>query len=80
MNYLTTIEVAEKWGISQRRVTILCATGRIAGVVQKGRMWLIPNRARKPEDGRTIAGRMSKTGVKYGDGSEKPRKRERREE
>lgn len=52
MNYLTTVEAAEKWGISQRRVSILCSTGRIPGTVQKGRMWLIPGKAKKPEDRR----------------------------
>ena len=54
MNYLTTAEVAEKWNISRRRVTILCEQGRIEGVVQKGIMWLIPNDAEKPEDGRKL--------------------------
>ena len=52
MNYLTTAEIAEKWGISRRRVTVLCETGRIPGVVQKGPMWLIPERAQKPLDKR----------------------------
>ena len=52
MNYLTTIEMAEKWNISRRRVTVLCSTGRIPGVIQKGPMWLIPENAKKPEDGR----------------------------
>lgn len=52
MNYLTTMEMAEKWNISRRRVTVLCSTGRIPGVIQKGPMWLIPENAKKPEDGR----------------------------
>ena len=52
MEYLTTIEAAEKWGISRRRVNVLCIEGRIKGVVQKGRIWLIPGNAPKPEDGR----------------------------
>ena len=54
MNYLTTIEMAEKWNISRRRVTVLCSTGRIPGVIQKGPMWLIPENAKKPEDGRRV--------------------------
>lgn len=53
MEYLTTSEVAEKWEISRRRVTILCEQGRIEGVIQKGNMWLIPMEAKKPVDGRT---------------------------
>lgn len=54
MNYLTTIEMAEKWNISRRRVTVLCSTGRIPGVIQKGPMWLIPENAKKPADGRRV--------------------------
>lgn len=31
MKYLSTFEVAEKWGISHRRVGILCNENRIPG-------------------------------------------------
>ena len=31
MKYLSTFEAAEKWGISHRRVSILCNEGRITG-------------------------------------------------
>lgn len=54
MEYLTTAEVAEKWKISRRRVTVLCEEGRIHGVIHKGNMWLIPENAEKPIDGRTV--------------------------
>lgn len=54
MDYLTTAEVAEKWNITRRRVTVLCEQGRIDGVIQKGNMWLIPEDAEKPIDGRTV--------------------------
>ncbi len=52
MDYLTSAECAEKWGISQRRVAIYCKEGRIDGAVVRGRMWLIPEKAKKPEDPR----------------------------
>lgn len=52
MEYLTTTEMAEKWNISSRRIGILCTEGRIDGVIKKGKMWLIPADAVKPEDGR----------------------------
>ena len=42
MNYLTTIEMSKKWGITSRRIAILCEQGRIDGVVKKGKTWLIP--------------------------------------
>ena len=52
MEYLTTAEFAEKWKISQRRVAIYCKEGRIEGAALKGRTWLIPEGAEKPEDPR----------------------------
>lgn len=54
MEYLTSAECAEKWNISQRRVAIFCKEGRIAGAVMRGRMWMIPSDAEKPEDPRKI--------------------------
>lgn len=54
MDYLTSAEVAEKWNISQRRVAIYCKEGRIDGAVLKGRMWMIPSDATKPEDPRRV--------------------------
>lgn len=52
MEYLTSSEVAKKWGISSRRVTLLCNEGRVDRAVKKGLMWLIPEKAMKPEDPR----------------------------
>ena len=52
MDFLTTTEISEKWGISRRRVVVLCDEGRIEGAIQKGSMWLIPKGAQKPLDGR----------------------------
>ena len=50
MEYMSCPEAAEKWGISERRVQILCKENRIPGVSKIGYMWLIPE---KPIDGRT---------------------------
>jgi hypothetical protein len=52
MEYLTTLEMSEKWGISARRIALLCEQGRIEGVIKKGKTWLIPKDAEKPEDKR----------------------------
>ena len=54
MEYLTSAECAEKWNISQRRVAIYCKEGRVEGAVLKGRMWMIPENASKPEDPRRV--------------------------
>ena len=39
-------------GISDRRVRILCAEGKVSGVTREGRSWMILADAGKPEDGR----------------------------
>lgn len=52
MEYLTTTEMSEIWGISPRRIATLCEQQRIVGVVKKGKTWLIPCDAIRPSDGR----------------------------
>lgn len=52
MEFLTTVEMSEKWNITSRRIGVLCATGRIEGAIKKGKTWLIPADAVKPADGR----------------------------
>ena len=53
MNGITTKEAAEQWGITPRQVQLLCAKGRIPGVVRFGNAWVIPSDATKPKDGRS---------------------------
>ena len=50
--FMTVKQASEKWGISDRRVRILCAEGKIPGAYQEGRAWNIPIDAIKPADGR----------------------------
>ena len=52
MEYIKVSKAAEKWGISARRVRILCAEGKIDGVIRKGNLYMIPENAQKPRDGR----------------------------
>ena len=52
MEYMSCAEAAGKWGISERRVQILCSQNRIPGASKLGYMWLIPKDAEKPVDGR----------------------------
>lgn len=54
MELLTTSEMAKKWDISRRRVSTLCAQGRIEGAILKGNTWLIPENAKKPDDPRRV--------------------------
>ena len=46
--YITVKQAAEKWGISDRRIRVLCAEGKIPGAYQEGRGWKIPADAKKP--------------------------------
>lgn len=49
---MSTKEAAERWGISARRVRTLCIEGKIPGAFKKGKLWMIPINAQKPEDKR----------------------------
>lgn len=50
--YISVKEAAKKWGISERRVRVLCAEGKISGAYKDGRAWKIPADTNKPSDGR----------------------------
>ena len=50
--YMNVKEASSKWGISDRRIRVLCSEGRIPGAYQIGRGWKIPIDAEKPIDGR----------------------------
>ena len=52
MEYIKVKDAADKWGISPRRVRVLCAEGKIEGVVRSGKLYLIPENAAKPMDKR----------------------------
>ncbi len=52
MKYITASQAANKWNISQRRVQIFCAEGRIPGVFKLGETWAIPADVKKPNDKR----------------------------
>ena len=49
---MTVKEAAVKWGVSDRRIRVLCSEGKIPGAYQEGRGWKIPIDAEKPADGR----------------------------
>lgn len=54
MEYMSAREAADKWGISQRRVAVLCSENRIADATMVGNMWIIPENAEKPVDARSL--------------------------
>ena len=52
MQYVSAQQIAQKWGISKRRVQVLCTENRIKNAVRIGNMWAIPENAQKPTDAR----------------------------
>lgn len=50
--FMTVKEASAKWGISDRRIRVLCAEGKIPGVIKEGKSWKIPFDTAKPVDGR----------------------------
>lgn len=61
MKYLSTTQAAELWGLSARRVALLCEQGRIEGVQKSGSRWIIPENAKKPDDTRIKSGKYIKS-------------------
>lgn len=49
MQYVSVIEMAKKWSISERSVRNYCAKGRIEGASLVGKTWKIPEDAKKPK-------------------------------
>ncbi len=64
MELMSAHDAAKKWGISQRRVSVLCSENRIDGATIIGNMWLIPGNAEKPVDARTIRYEKSTSALK----------------
>ena len=54
MDFISAREAADKWGISQRRVAVLCSENRIDNATMVGNMWIIPATAEKPLDARSL--------------------------
>lgn len=54
MEFMSAREAADKWGISQRRVAVLCSENRVAEATMIGNMWIIPTKAEKPIDARSV--------------------------
>ncbi len=54
MEYLSVTQMAEKWGLSTRRVRVLCANGDIEGVLRRGKKYLIPATTLRPVDRRKL--------------------------
>ena len=59
----TTRKMAERWNLTERRVSELCNNGTIRGAVKEGRSWRIPANTKKPADRRIRSGTYRKQDV-----------------
>ncbi len=55
---ISVSEAAHKWGITSRRVQVLCNEGRVEGAQKQSGVWLIPARSLKPS--RIMPGKKKK--------------------
>lgn len=60
MEYMSISQAAEKWGITPRRIQVLCAQERIPDATRIGYVWAIPKNAEKPKDARIKSGKYVK--------------------
>lgn len=58
MEYMSVKQAAKRWGLSDRRVRVLCEHGRIEGALKQGRSYQIPIVAIRPVDGRSLRGKI----------------------
>lgn len=49
MKYLTSAEISKLWNLSERSVRNYCTNGRVIGAYLKGKTWMIPENANKPD-------------------------------
>ena len=64
MEYMSITQAAEKWGITPRRIQVLCKEERVPGAIRIGDVWAIPADAEKPKDARVRSGKYVKNSEK----------------
>lgn len=69
MDLMSAKQAAELWGISPRRVAVLCSEGRIPDAKMVGRSWVVPAHTEKPADARVKSWRYGKRREAKGSGS-----------
>lgn len=63
MTMMSAKEASSAWGISPRRITVLCSAGKISGAKKANRIWQIPADAEKPVAARIRSGAYRKSAV-----------------
>lgn len=57
---ITIRDAAERWNLTERRVSALCKEGKITGAKKQGKCWQIPADSPRPTDGRIRTGAYRK--------------------
>lgn len=55
--YTSTIKIAQRWGVTQRRIAQLCLENRVIGAKKIGRTWVLHMNTQKPCDARIKTGK-----------------------
>ena len=63
IEYRSIRQISEQWGISVRRIQVLCVEKRIPGAVKIGYSWAIPSDAEKPKEARVNSGTYTNIGT-----------------
>ena len=64
IKYISPDQVAKRWNVSSRLVRKFCAEGRVEGAIQEGRLWRIPEDAKRPSDNRVVTGEYKRPSKK----------------
>ena len=56
MEYRPIKEVADEWGLTVRRLQMLCMEGKIPGAKKIGKLWVVPANPKRPRDNRMAPG------------------------
>jgi len=56
MDYISTKELAKRWGVSNSRILFLVKENRLPGAVKIGHSWVFPDNIEKPADMRSAKG------------------------
>ena len=52
MNYMDVKAAASEWELTERRITTICRDGSVEGEKKGGSVWIDPETAEEPIDGR----------------------------
>lgn len=59
--YKSVKEIAQEWGLTVRRVQMLCTSGKLEGAKKMGNVWMVPANVERPADNRMTSGEFRKS-------------------